>query len=115
MSGYRTTIERSSYKIEVGENMITKEEVLRIAKIAKLYVKDDEADRLIEDMSTIIDYADAINAIVEDRDVEFDDINNIANAYNEDVVLPSYDRDEILKNREGGDNGYFLVRKSLRG
>jgi aspartyl-tRNA(Asn)/glutamyl-tRNA(Gln) amidotransferase subunit C len=95
--------------------MIRKEEALRIAKIAKLSVKDDEIDQLIKDMSTIIDYADAINSVVEDSDVEFDDINNIANAFNEDIVLDSYDRDEILKNIEGGENGYFLVRKSLRG
>jgi aspartyl-tRNA(Asn)/glutamyl-tRNA(Gln) amidotransferase subunit C len=115
MHGYRAAIKRSSYKIEVGERMLTKEEVLRIAKIAKLSVKDDEVEQLIKDMSTIIDYADAINSVVEDSELEFDDINNIANAFNEDIVLESYDRDEILKNREGGEKGYFVVRKSLRG
>lgn len=95
--------------------MITKEEVLRIAKIAKLSVKDDEIDLLIKDMSTVIEYADLINSVVEDQDNEFGDINNIFNAFNEDIVVDSYDRDEILKNREGGENGYFVVRKSLRG
>ncbi|HNZ83022.1 MAG TPA: aspartyl/glutamyl-tRNA amidotransferase subunit C [Sedimentibacter sp.] len=95
--------------------MITKEEVLRIAKIAKLSVKDDEIDLLIKDMSTVIEYADLINSVVEDQDNEFGDINNIYNAFNEDIVVDSYDRDEILKNREGGENGYFVVRKSLRG
>lgn len=95
--------------------MITKEEVLRIAKIAKLSVKDDEIDLLIKDMSTVIEYADLINSVVEDQDNEFGGINNIFNAFNEDIVVDSYDRDEILKNREGGENGYFVVRKSLRG
>jgi len=95
--------------------MITKEEVLRIAKIAKLSVKDDEIDLLIKDMSTVIEYADLINSVVEDQNNEFGDINNIFNAFNEDIVVDSYDRDEILKNREGGENGYFVVRKSLRG
>ena len=95
--------------------MITKEEVLRIAKIAKLSVKDDEIDLLIKDMSTMIEYADLINSVVEDEDVEFENINNIFNAFEEDIVIDSYDRDEILKNREGGENGYFVVRKSLRG
>ncbi|MDD4088909.1 MAG: Asp-tRNA(Asn)/Glu-tRNA(Gln) amidotransferase subunit GatC [Tissierellia bacterium] len=95
--------------------MITKEEVLRIAKIAKLSVKDDEIEQLIKDMSTIIEYTDKINDVTEDSDVEFDSINNIENAFNEDIVLDSYDRDEILKNREGGENGYFVIRKSLRG
>jgi len=97
------------------KKMITREEVLHIAKIAKLYVKDEEMDQLIQDMSKIIDYADAIKAVSRDSDVDFDNINNIANAFNEDLVLPSYRRDEILMNREGGENGYFLVRKSQRG
>jgi len=97
--------------------MITKEEVLKIAKLAKLSVNNDEIDMLIEDMSKIIEYADAINTVVEDEDneVEFYNINNSANAFNEDIVIDSYDRDEILKNREGGENGYFVIRKRQRG
>lgn len=95
--------------------MIKKDEVLKIAKLAKLSVDENEIEQLIEDMSKIIEYADSINNIAETVDVEFDNINNIVNAFNEDIVLDSYDRDEILKNREGGENGYFLVRKSLRG
>ena len=95
--------------------MITKEEVLKIAKLAKLSVGENEVEQLSEDMSRIIEFADSINNVVETADVEFENINNISNAFNEDIVLDSYDRDEILKNREGGENGYFVIRKSLRG
>ncbi len=94
--------------------MLSKEEVLKIAKLAKLSVRDDEIDKLTLDMSKIIEYADMISD-ASVTEVEVDDINNIENAYNEDIVLDSYDRDEILKNREGGENGYFIVRKSIRG
>lgn len=94
--------------------MISKEEVLKIAKLAKLSVDDEEIELLTLDMSSIIDYADAI-ASAEDEADEFDNINSIVNAFNEDIVLESYDRDEILVNREGGENGYFVIRKSLRG
>ena len=95
--------------------MITREEVLKIAKLAKLSVGENEVEQLSEDMSRIIEFADSINNVVETADVEFENINNISNAFNEDIVLDSYDRDEILKNREGGENGYFVIRKSLRG
>ncbi|MDD4046337.1 MAG: Asp-tRNA(Asn)/Glu-tRNA(Gln) amidotransferase subunit GatC [Tissierellia bacterium] len=95
--------------------MIKKDEVLKIAKLAKLSVDENEIEQLIEDMSKIIEYADSINNVAETVDVEFDNINNIVNAFNEDIVLDSYDRDEILKNREGGENGYFAIRKSIRG
>ena len=95
--------------------MIKKDEVLKMAKLAKLSVDENEIEQLIEDMSKIIEYADSINNVAETVDVEFDNINNIVNAFNEDIVLDSYDRDEILKNREGGENGYFAIRKSIRG
>ena len=95
--------------------MIKKDEVLKIAKLAKLSVDENEIEQLIEDMSKIIEYAYSINNVAETVDVEFDNINNIVNAFNEDIVLDSYDRDEILKNREGGENGYFVIRKSIRG
>ena len=94
--------------------MISKEEVLKIAKLAKLSIADDEIEQLTLDMARIIEYADAINSAVE-ADIEFDNISNITNAFNEDIVVESFDRDEILKNREGGEKGYFLVKKSLRG
>ena len=35
----------------------------------------------------------------------------IVNAFNDDVVLASYDSEEILRNREGGEKGYFVVRR----
>ena len=94
--------------------MIEREEVLKIAKLAKLSVEDDGIDKLTSDMSEIIEYADAINNVFEEG-MEFDNINNISNAFNDDIVAASYDRDEILKNREGGENGYFVVKKVLRG
>ena len=94
--------------------MISKEEVLKIAKLAKLSVEDEEIEELTSEMSRIIEYADTI-CCVDDAGVEFENINNIENAFNEDLIVESLDVDDVLKNREGGENGYFVVRKNLRG
>lgn len=92
--------------------MITREEVLKIAKLAKLSVNEDEIESLTHDMIEIINFADTINTLVKDEEIEdFDDINKIVNAFHEDVVEESFDRELILKNAEGGDNGYFLVKR----
>ena len=50
--------------------MIKKDEVLKIAKLAKLSVDENEIEQLIEDMSKIIEYADSINNVAETVDVE---------------------------------------------
>ena len=72
--------------------MVTREEILKIAKLSKLSVTEEELDGLT-------------------AAGEFDNINNLQNAFREDEVVPSYPRDEILKNVDGGEDGFFPVRK----
>ena len=67
--------------------MVTREDVLQMARLSKLYIKEEELDALTKD------------------------INNLSNVLREDVVVPSYDREEILKNAESQDEGYFLVKR----
>lgn len=94
--------------------MVTNEDIVKIAKLAKLRVEDEEIMRLAGDMSEIISFADTINNAVEDSKDEFDDICGIVNAFHEDIVVESFNRDEILKNRDGGEKGMFVIKKHLR-
>ncbi len=91
--------------------MVTRDDILKIARLSKLSVEETEMEQLTKDMSEIILFADTIKAAVEGDDIEFDDINNTSNSFHEDVVIESYDREEILKNSNGGENGYFFVKK----
>ena len=90
--------------------MVTREEILKIAKLSKLSVTEEELDGLTAAMGEIIAVADTINAAGAAAG-EFDNINNLQNAFREDEVVPSYPRDEILKNVDGGEDGFFPVRK----
>jgi aspartyl/glutamyl-tRNA(Asn/Gln) amidotransferase C subunit len=91
--------------------MVTRDDIIKIARLAKLSVEDDEIESLTRDMSEIIGFADTISLAVEDGFEDFDHINNITNAFHEDEVQESYDRELILKNRDGGEQGCFLVKK----
>lgn len=86
--------------------MVTREEILKIAKLSKLSVTEEELDGLTAAMGEIIAFADTINAAGAAAG-EFDNINNLQNAFREDEVVPSYPRDEILKNVDGGEDGFF--------
>lgn len=61
-------------------------------------------------MDNIIAFAETISA-AQCEQTNFDNINNLSNVLREDVVVPSYDREEILKNAESQDEGYFLVKR----
>lgn len=90
--------------------MVTHEEILKIAKLAKLSVSADELVQLTKDMNEIIGFADTINAVSSETS-DFDNINNLSNAFREDVVVPSYEQEEVLKNAPNQEDGYFLVKK----
>lgn len=91
-------------------NMVTHEDVLQMARLSKLYIKEEELDALTKDMDNIIAFAETISA-AQCEQTNFDNINNLSNVLREDVVVPSYDREEILKNAESQDEGYFLVKR----
>ena len=90
--------------------MVTREDVLQMARLSKLYIKEEELDALTKDMDNIIAFAETISA-AQCEQTNFDNINNLSNVLREDVVVPSYDREEILKNAERQDEGYFLVKR----
>ncbi|MBQ8135506.1 MAG: Asp-tRNA(Asn)/Glu-tRNA(Gln) amidotransferase subunit GatC [Clostridia bacterium] len=93
--------------------MVTKEEVMKIAILSKLYVAEDEIDKLTEDMGEIISFADTINNAA-DEGGEFDNINNLSNVLREDEVVPSLDREKILQNAKDSDDGCFLVKNIMK-
>ncbi len=92
--------------------MVTREDVINIARLSKLYIAEEDLDEMTKAMADIVKFADTINNASEDG-VEFDNINNLSNAFREDEVVPSYDRDEILSNANDTDEGHFLVRKRV--
>lgn len=92
--------------------MVTKDEILDIALLSKLHIEEDEIDDLTKQMMSIIEFADTVNDFNGEVD-EFDNINNLSNVFREDEVVESYPQSEILKNVDGGENGYFPVKKKV--
>ncbi len=93
--------------------MVTKDEIQKIAKLSKLSLTEEELEAMTHDMGEIIAFADTINAAMDEHD-EFDGISGLANVFREDVVLPSYPRAQILKNVDGGEDGFFPVKKIVK-
>ena len=50
-------------------------------------------------------------AFEEGRD--FDGVTGLKNVFREDTVVPSFPQEEILANVDGGENGYFPVKKRM--
>ncbi len=90
---------------------ITKEEVLHVAKLAKLTLSEDETEKLRSDMENIIEFANTLNELDTEKVVPTAHARPMCNAFREDEVKPSYARDEILKNAPMSEDGGFAVPK----
>lgn len=90
--------------------MVTHEDILKIAKLAKLEVEESELDGLTKEMNEIISFADTI-ASASAEDEEYSDFNGLENVLREDTVQPGLTCDEVLANAKDTDDSSFVVKQ----
>lgn len=89
---------------------ISKEEVLKIAKISRITLLDHEVEDLIKQLSDVLSYAECVKKVageMEDRPS-----NKNVNFFREDVVSKC-DSEEILSRAPEREGAYFVVPKIL--
>ncbi len=89
---------------------ITKEEVLKIAKIARIAVDESEIELYIKQLQDVLSYAACVKKIAAeiDEQVSWKNINVVR----QDVV-ERFDAEEILKRAPDRQEDYFVVPRIL--
>jgi aspartyl-tRNA(Asn)/glutamyl-tRNA(Gln) amidotransferase subunit C len=88
---------------------ITRDEVLHVARLARLELSDDEVGRLQEQLSDILE------AVSKVSELDLSDVPptahplEIANAWAEDVARPCLTLDEVFANAPDRDDDFFKV------
>jgi len=90
-------------------------DVEHVAKLARLELSDQDKDKFTSQLASILEYIEKLNEIDTDQ---VDPILNAAsdeNVTREDVVMPSLEHDEIMKNAPDTDNdrNFFKVKKVI--
>ena len=94
---------------EVPTVAISKDEVLHVARLARLELTDDEVGKFQEQLSDILE------AISKVSELDLSDVPptahplEIANAWAEDEPRPCLTRDEAFANAPDREDGYFKV------
>ena len=92
---------------------ITKDEVKKVALLARLRVADEEQARLAEELSTILDYVEQLKAIsTEDVDPTAMGLDAV-NVFRDDVVVPSLTAEQATRNAPDAEGGTFRVPKII--
>ncbi|MFN8673248.1 MAG: Asp-tRNA(Asn)/Glu-tRNA(Gln) amidotransferase subunit GatC [Candidatus Sericytochromatia bacterium] len=91
--------------------MITKEEVLKIAKLSKLTLKDEEIDIFSEQLNSILGYVEQLNELDTNGIEPSSSAIISSNVFREDIKKDGLDRELALSNAPQKENNMFKVPK----
>jgi aspartyl-tRNA(Asn)/glutamyl-tRNA(Gln) amidotransferase subunit C len=84
---------------------ITREEVLKLAKMSRIHIHEDEIDPLIEQLKSVLSYAQRVSEISGDVQIASSKNSNI---FRPDVVHKT-DSKLILEQAPQVEDNYFVV------
>ena len=87
--------------------MLTREELLKTAALAKLELSEDEIPALLREMEEIIAFAGRIDAAAPE---DFPSLTGVPVCpLREDIPAPCFPQSEILREAGGGCEGFFQL------
>jgi aspartyl-tRNA(Asn)/glutamyl-tRNA(Gln) amidotransferase subunit C len=92
---------------------LTSEEVLHIARLARIALSDADVARFTAQLSGILDHFAALAAVDTDGIEPTAHPLPLSNVMREDVVAPSLPQSEVLANAPLTEDGYIRVRAVL--
>lgn len=94
---------------------LTREEVLKIAKLSKLEFKEEEIVKFQEDLNNIFSYIDELNEVNTDLVEPLTQINIQGNRLREDEIRESLTQKEAMSNSPSSVDGMLVVLKVVGG
>ena len=92
---------------------ITDEEVLHIAKLARIKLSENEIQDYKKNLEEILDFANTINQVNTDNIGETIGINENCNVFRKVEVVKESQREELLSNAPSQDDGMFRIPKVI--
>ncbi len=92
---------------------ITREDVLKLAQLSRIKLKEDEVERLVKELGEIVKYVEQINAIDADGLEPTDQVTGLVNVMRPDEPVDYAAPAELLKNAPATQNNQIKVKKVL--
>jgi aspartyl-tRNA(Asn)/glutamyl-tRNA(Gln) amidotransferase subunit C len=91
------------------DSMIDRQQVLHVARLARLELSDEEVDRMAGELSGILEHVDAISALDLDEVEPTTHVVALENVLRADEPIPSLPRERALENAPDPADGAFRV------
>mgnify|MGYP001569173934 CR=1 FL=1 len=93
---------------------ITRTDVLKLAKLSNIKLRDDEIDKFVVELDAIVQYVEQIDLVEIDGLKPTDQVTGLQNVTRPDEVI-KYDstQEDLLKNLPKKDGKYIKVKRVL--
>jgi aspartyl-tRNA(Asn)/glutamyl-tRNA(Gln) amidotransferase subunit C len=92
---------------------ISKDEVLHVARLARLDIQETDVERLAKQIGTILDYVDTLKKVDTTGVIATSHAITLTNAFREDEEAPHLPPEASLDNAPEKDAGAFVVPKVI--
>lgn len=92
---------------------ITRELLDKIAHLARLELNEKDAEKMMQDMTAILDWMEKLNEVKTDGVEPLTSMSHEVNALREDEVKDQLDHKSVLQNAPQKDLDYFRVPKVI--
>ena len=76
---------------------LSSEEVIKIAKLARIALSDDEVEKFRTELSTILDYVEKLNEVDTEGVEETSQVTGLENRWRDDHVDYTFSREDMLE------------------
>jgi len=93
--------------------MLTAEEVLKIAGLARLELRPDEVKKFQKELSTVLDYVADLQKVDTEGLEIVSSVTGLENVQRLDVPVVAENRDQIMENAPEIKDGFYKVKAIL--
>lgn len=92
---------------------VSREEILHIAKLANLNLKEEEIEKSAKKLEEILNFAQIINSANTDEIKETTMSNENYNVFRKDEIVEFEDKEALLQNAPTKEDGMFQIPKVI--
>lgn len=93
---------------------VSREQLLHIANLARLELKEEEIDNYLENLQDILTFAEQVNNAPTDGLDETIGANDNYNVFRKDEIVEFEDKELLLQNALSQERGMFKIPKVIQ-
>lgn len=94
-------------------NMLSKEDVIKISKLARIALTDEEVEKFRTQLSTVLDYVEELKTVNVEGLEEVSQVTGLVNVQRDDKVVTAENHEAIFSQAPEMKDGYYKVKAIL--